>query len=73
MFMCFLGVIPDGEKHINKVPPKIPGRSREHFVYVFFFMLDDRQITHLICVHPKYLLYDFWGVFWANFLLFSYI
>ena len=25
-----------GEKHINKVPPKVPGQSREYFVYVFF-------------------------------------
>ena len=37
LFMCFFGVIPyGGEKHINKVPPKIPGQSREHFLYVFF-------------------------------------
>ena len=37
MFMCFLGVIRcGGEKHINKIPPKIPGQSREHVVYVFF-------------------------------------
>ena len=21
---------------MNKIPPKIPGQSREHFVYVFF-------------------------------------
>ena len=24
-------------------------------------MIDGRQITHLICVHLKHLLYDFWG------------
>ena len=24
------------KKHINKIPPKIPGQSRENFVYVFF-------------------------------------
>ena len=36
--------------------------------------LDDRQITHLICVCLKHFLYDFLrGVFWAFFLLFSYI
>ena len=36
-FMCFFRVIPyGGEKHINKIPPKIPGQSRENFVYVFF-------------------------------------
>ena len=37
LFMCFFRVIPyGGEKHINKIPPKIPGLSRENFVYVFF-------------------------------------
>ena len=25
------------KKHINKILPKIPGQSRENFVYVFFF------------------------------------
>ena len=24
------------KKHINKIPHKIPGQSRENFVYVFF-------------------------------------
>ena len=24
------------KKHINKIPPKIPGQSRENVVYVFF-------------------------------------
>ena len=24
------------KKHINKIPPKIPGQSRENFVYAFF-------------------------------------
>ena len=28
-----------GEKrHINKIPTKIPGQSRENYVYVFFFV-----------------------------------
>ena len=27
------------KKHINKIPPKIPGQSREHFVYVFFLIV----------------------------------
>ena len=37
LFMCFFRVTPYGdEKHINKIPPKIPGQSRENFVYVFF-------------------------------------
>ena len=32
----FFRVIPyGGEKHINKIPPKIPGQSRENVVYVF--------------------------------------
>ena len=36
LFMCFFQVIPyGGGKHINKIPPKIPGQSRENFVYVF--------------------------------------
>ena len=35
--LCVFLVIPyGGEKHINKIPPKIPGQSRENFVYVFF-------------------------------------
>ena len=24
------------KKHINKIPPRIPGQSRENFFYVFF-------------------------------------
>ena len=37
LFMRFFWVIPyGGEKHINKIPPKIPGQSHENFVYVFF-------------------------------------
>ena len=37
LFMCFFfGSFLMGEKkHINKIPPKIPGQSRENFVYVF--------------------------------------
>ena len=35
-FVFFLRVIPyGGEKHINKIPPKILGQSRDNFVYVF--------------------------------------
>ena len=38
LFMCVcVFFFPfGGEKHINKVPPKIPGQFRENFVYVFF-------------------------------------
>ena len=38
LFLCFFfGSFLMGEKkHINKIPPKIPGQSREIFVYVFF-------------------------------------
>ena len=32
--------------------------------------IDDRQITHLICVRLKHLLCGYLGVFWASFLLF---
>ena len=32
---------------------------------IFGIPIDDRQITHLICVRLRHLLYDFLGVFWA--------
>ena len=32
-------------------------------------MLDDRQITHLICVRLKHFLYDFWGGVWGLLLV----
>ena len=35
-------------------------------------LVDDHQITHLICVRLKHVLYDFWGGVWASFQLFSY-
>ena len=36
LFVCFFGSFLMGEKkHINKITPKIPGQSREDFVYVF--------------------------------------
>ena len=39
----FFWVILMGEKkHINKIPPQIPGQSREIFVYVFFSLFGDR-------------------------------
>ena len=36
--MFFFRAIPymGEKKHISKIPPKIPGQSREHFVYGFF-------------------------------------
>ena len=34
-----------GEKHTSKIPPKVPGQSREKFVYVFFFVC---------CKAPRY-------------------
>ena len=33
---CFGSFFMGEKTHINKVPPKIPGQSREIFVYVFF-------------------------------------
>ena len=40
----------------------------------FLLKIDDHQITYLICVRLRHLLYDFFrGVFWVSFLLFSYI
>ena len=46
----------------------IAGKPREPNLSI----LDDRQITHLICDRLKHLLYDFFGGrgFWASFLLF---
>ena len=36
LFMCFFGSFLMGrKKQINKIPPKIPGQSRENMVYVF--------------------------------------
>ena len=35
VYVFFSGHSLGGEKHINKIPPKIPGQSRENFVYVF--------------------------------------
>ena len=37
-FFCSGHSLWGRKKHINKIPPKIPGQSREHFVYVFFFL-----------------------------------
>ena len=56
LFMCFFfGSFLMGEKkHINKIPPKIPGQSRENFVYVFFlyvfFSLPTFLDSFQICV-----------------------
>ena len=37
VYVFFFRVSPyGGEKHINKIPPQIPGQSRENYVYVFF-------------------------------------
>ena len=36
VFFFFGSFLMGEKKHINKMPPKIPGQSREHFVYVFF-------------------------------------
>ena len=37
LFVCFFSghSLWGRKKHINKIPPKIPGQSRENFVYVF--------------------------------------
>ena len=44
-------------------------RRQTCFCVLKFVFLDDRQITHLICVRLKHLLFDFWGGVWASFLL----
>ena len=35
-FMCFWVIPYGGEKHINKIPTRIPGQSCENSVYEFF-------------------------------------
>ena len=48
----FFRVIPyGGEKHINKIPPRIPGQSRENFVYVFFSLCAFRSLIHVIFLY----------------------
>ena len=45
-FFFFFGSFLMGErKHINKIPPKIPGQSRENFVYVFFLYVFFRSLS----------------------------
>ena len=63
----FFRVIPyGGEKHINKIPPKIPGQSREHFVYVcfslcFFRSLDKRMLLDgTLATSAKRYLWNVW-------------
>ena len=54
--MCFFsGHSLGGEKHINKIPPKIPGQSRESFVYVFFSLcvFCSQFIIFLEWIRPK--------------------
>ena len=50
LFMCFFWVFPyGGEKHINKIPQKNPGQSREYFVYVFFLSLIYTKEEQTVC------------------------
>ena len=55
----FFGSFLMWEKHINKIPPKNPGTIPWNFCLSVFSLLDERQITHLICARLKYDLYDF--------------
>ena len=36
VYVFFFSFLMGEKKHINKIPPKIPGQSRENFAYVFF-------------------------------------
>ena len=36
VYVFFSGHSLWGEKHVNRIPPKIPGQSRDNFVCVFF-------------------------------------
>ena len=47
VYVFFFRVIPDGgEKNINKIPPKIPGQSRENFVCVCVFFFAPNKNIH---------------------------
>ena len=46
------------------------GRKSLQSLTHLLLQLDDRQITHLVCVRLRYLLYDLLGVFWASFRLY---
>ena len=35
MYSVFGSFLMRGKKHMNKIPPRIPGQSREHFVTLF--------------------------------------
>ena len=55
LFMCFLfrSFLMGEKKHINKIPPKIPGQSRENFVTCFYFYVFfslPRYEPSLLCV-----------------------
>ena len=50
----FVGSFLMGEKkHINKIPPKIPGQSRENFVYVFFSLCVFFSLPIINSVHTR--------------------
>ena len=53
-----------------KMPGRSPDKSEKSREDRESPKKNDRRITHLICVRLKHLLYDFWGVLWASFLLF---
>ena len=39
VFFFFGSFLMGDKKHINKIPPKMPGQSRENVVYVFFLFM----------------------------------
>ena len=61
----FFWDIPYGEKHINKIPPKIRGQSREDVVYVLFSLCVFRfqEMVALKSVHVSFLLIPNFYVF----------
>ena len=59
----FFRVIPyGGEKHINKIPPKIPGQSREKLVYVFFLYVFFWKSKFLYRYRPEGIFRIFFGL-----------
>ena len=54
VYVFLFGSFLMGEKkHINKIPQKIPGQSRENFVYVFFSLCVLFAPYHQLPPHQK--------------------
>ena len=55
---------------LGSPPARQKSVSSKDVLLTSYNFLNDRQITHLICVRLRHLLYDlFWGVFWAFYIM----